>query len=49
VCKQIGFDNESKGLNGLTCDVITNIEAQDSAIAAAVHENKGDDEMGAGD
>ena len=49
VCKQIGFDSEAKGLNGLTCDVITNIEAQSSEIAAAVHENKEETDMGAGD
>ena len=33
----------------MTCDIITNIEAQDAAIAAAVHENKEESEMGAGD
>lgn len=49
MCKQVGFDSEAKGLNGLTCDVITNIEAQDAAIAAAVHENKEESDMGAGD
>lgn len=51
VCKQVGFDHESKGLNGLTCDVITNIEAQSAEIAEAVHgaETKDESELGAGD
>ena len=51
VCKQVGFDDESKGLNGQTCGVITNIEAQSAEIAAAVHgeETKDEADLGAGD
>lgn len=49
VCKQVGFDAECKGLNGLTCDIVVNVEAQDSAIAAAVHGDKKEEDLGAGD
>ena len=27
VCKEVGFDDEAKGLNGDSCDIIMNIEA----------------------
>jgi len=51
VAKEVGFDHEKVGLNAMTCDVITNIEAQDAAIANAVHgaETTADDDLGAGD
>lgn len=49
VCKDIGFDGDHKGLNGDTCDIIMNIEAQDANIAAAVHGDKEEKDYGAGD
>jgi len=49
VCKDVGFDDEAKGLNGDNCDIIINIEAQDANIAAAVHGDKDESEYGAGD
>lgn len=49
VCKDVGFDDEAKGLNGDTCDIIANVEAQDSNIAAAVHGDKEEEDYGAGD
>ena len=49
VCKSVGFDSEAKGLNGQTCDIVQNIEAQSAEIAAAVHENKQESDLGAGD
>ena len=49
VCKEVGFVSDAVGLNCDTCDVITNVEAQDSNIAAAVHGDKKEEEYGAGD
>lgn len=49
VCKDVGFDDEAKGLNGDTCDIIMNIEAQDANIAQAVHGDKDESDYGAGD
>jgi len=49
VCKDVGFDDEGKGLNGDTCDIIMNIEAQDANIAKAVHGDKDEMDYGAGD
>jgi len=49
VCKDVGFDDENKGLNGENCDIIQNIQAQDANIAKAVHGDKEEDEYGAGD
>ena len=49
VAKEIGFTGDEIGLNGNTCDVITNIEAQDANIAIAVHRHKSQEDLGAGD
>ena len=46
--KDIGYDDEKKGLNYKTCDVIQKITLQSKDISQAVHENK-KDEVGAGD
>ena len=47
--KDIGYDDEKKGLNYKTCDVIQKITLQSKDISQAVHENKKDEEIGAGD
>ena len=38
--KDIGYDDESKGLNYKTCDVILKVTKQSPNISQAVHENK---------
>ena len=47
--KEIGYDDESKGLNYKTCDIIQKITMQSRDISQAVHENKKEEDMGAGD
>ena len=47
--KEIGYDNEKKGLNYETCDVIQKITKQSPDISQAVHEGKQDEDYGAGD
>jgi S-adenosylmethionine synthetase len=47
--KEVGFDDESKGLDYKTCEVLLYIQTQSKEIAQSVHENKDDEEMGAGD
>lgn len=47
--KEIGYDDEAKGLNYQTCDIIQNITKQSPDISQAVHEGKQDEEYGAGD
>ena len=47
--KEIGYDDEAKGLNYKTCDVIQKITLQSKDISQAVHENKKDEDIGAGD
>ena len=47
--KEIGYDDEQKGLNYKTCDVIQKITLQSKDISQAVHENKKDEDIGAGD
>ena len=47
--KDIGYDDEKKGLNYKTCDVIQKITMQSKDISQAVHENKKDEDIGAGD
>ena len=47
--KEIGYDDEAKGLNYQTCDIIQNITKQSPDISQAVHEGKQDEEDGAGD
>ncbi len=47
--KEIGYDDEQKGLNYKTCDVIQKITLQSKDISQAVHENKKEEDIGAGD
>ena len=47
--KEIGYDDEQKGLNYKTCDVIQKITLQSKDISQCVHENKKDEDIGAGD
>ncbi len=47
--KEIGYDDEAKGLNYKTCDVILKVTRQSPDISQAVHENKADEDFGAGD
>lgn len=47
--KEIGYDDEKKGLNYKTCDVIQKITIQSKDISQAVHEGKKDEDLGAGD
>jgi S-adenosylmethionine synthetase len=49
VCKEVGFDDEDKGLDYKTMSVLVNVEAQDQNIANAVHVAKSEEEFGAGD
>jgi len=48
-CKNIGYDDEAKGLDYRTMNVIVAIEEQSPDIAQAVHVNKSVEEIGAGD
>lgn len=45
----MGYTGEEIGLDGASCQIITNIQAQDQNIAAAVHQNKDENDFGAGD
>ena len=47
--KEIGYDDENKGLNYKTCDIIQKITLQSPDISLAVHENKKEEDIGAGD
>ena len=47
--KEIGYDDEKKGLNYKTCDIIQKITLQSRDISQAVHENKKEEDIGAGD
>lgn len=49
VAKEVGFTSEEIGLDCDNCQVIVNVHAQDANIAAAVHEEKAEEDMGAGD
>ena len=50
VCRQVGYTSEAVGLDCANCQVITNIEAQDANIAAAVHASgQTEEDTGAGD
>jgi len=49
VCKEVGFTSDDVGLDADNCNVILNIHAQDANIAAAVHGQKDELDMGAGD
>jgi len=47
--KEIGYDDEKKGLNYKTCDIIQKITKQSPEIANSVHEGKKEEDYGAGD
>ena len=47
--KEIGYDDEAKGLNYKTCDIILKVTQQSVEIGHAVHEGKKDEDFGAGD
>jgi len=47
--KEIGYDSDAKGLNYRTCSVINGLEEQSPDIAQGVHENRSDEDVGAGD
>jgi len=49
VCRQVGFTSDAIGLDCANMQVITNIQAQDANIMAAVHGGKNEAEYGAGD
>lgn len=49
VCCEVGFDADCKGLDGKSCAVILNVQSQDANIANAVHGNKDETDVGAGD
>lgn len=47
--KEIGYDSEEKGINYETCDIIQKVTKQSPDISQAVHENKKEEDIGAGD
>lgn len=49
VAKEVGYDDDSKGLNYQTMSVLVNVERQSPEIAQAVHVSKSMDDFGAGD
>ena len=49
VCKQVGYDDESKGLDYKSMSVLVNVERQSKEIANCVHVEKNMEDFGAGD